>query len=82
MADIARIEAQLASLLTINEELKAKVSELERTQTAMQSANTVTVTEYKDIEPTYANGDAIQLDAFKVIPEFNGEKRIYRSWQS
>lgn len=81
MADIARIEAQLALLSTANEQLMQKIAELENNQTVFQNANAVKITEYSDIEPTYTSGDAIQLDAFKVIPEFNGDKKIYRSWR-
>lgn len=40
------------------------------------------VTEYEDIVPTYTTGEGIQLDAFKVIPEFIGDKKVYRSWRS
>lgn len=82
MGEIARIEAQLASLMVANESLIKKVTELEGNQTAFQNANTVSITEYTDVVPAYTNGGDIQLDAFKVIPEFNGERKIYRSWRS
>lgn len=70
MAEFARIEAQLAFLAATNEGLQQKITELENNQTVFQNANAVQITEYPDIVPTYPNGDAIQLDAFKVIPEY------------
>lgn len=82
MTEIARIEAQLAQLCTKNAELEKKVIDLTNNQTIFQNANAVQVTEYTDVVPTYANGDAIQLDAFKVIPEFSGDRKTYRSWRS
>lgn len=48
----------------------------------MQRQNAMTITEYVDITPTYTSGDSIQLDAYKVIPEFNGDRKMYRSWRS
>lgn len=82
MAELARIQEQLARLLTANEQLTEKVTELENSQATLRNNNAVTVTEYADIVPTYTTGDNIQLDAFKVIPEFNGDKKVYRSWRS
>lgn len=38
--------------------------------------------EHTDIVPEYATGNDIQLDAFKVIHEFNGDKKVYRSWRT
>lgn len=82
MADLARIEEQLAALLATNQQLTQKVTQLETKQTALENANAVNVVQYTDIVPVYANGDAIQLDAIKVVPEFNGERKMYRSWRS
>lgn len=77
-----RIEQQLAALVAANLQLTQKIATLENRQAELQNANAVTVTEYEDVVPTYTGGDAIQLDAFKVIPEFNGERKIYRAWRS
>lgn len=79
---VAENNRQMAMLITANQELVQKMTVLENNQAAVQNANAVAVTEYVDINPTYTSGDTIQLDAFKVIPEFNGEKKIYRSWRS
>lgn len=79
---IARLEAQMTALVATNAELTRKLTQLEENQAALQRPTAMTVTEYSDIVPTYTSGDSIQLDAFKVIPEFNGEKKIYRSWRS
>lgn len=81
-AIIARLEQQMTTLLTQNATLVRKVTELEEKQAAAQQQNAVTPTQYEDVTPTYATGDSIQLDAFKVIPEFNGDRKAYRSWRS
>lgn len=79
---IARLERQMTALNATNVELTRKLTLLETNQEALRTQNVVAVTEYQNIVPTYTSGDSIQLDAFKVIPEFNGEKKIYRSWKS
>lgn len=80
MAQIAQIEAALAELKLKNDALTAKVQTLEECRTTF--LNSTKITEYSDITTTYTNGDGIQLDAFKVIPEFNGDKKVYRSWRT
>lgn len=82
MADLIRIQEQLAQLLNANIELQQKVINLENSQATLRNNNAVMVTEYEDIVPTYTTGEGIQLDAFKEIPEFNGDKKVYRSWRS
>lgn len=79
----AQIQTALAELMATNQQLIGRIAELENTQqAAIRNNAAITVTQYVDIAPTYTNGDTIQLDAFKVIPEFNGEKKMYRSWRS
>lgn len=89
---IQALQAQLAALVTesgarINElaaanvQLTQKLTGLEQAQAAVQQPNKVTVTEYVDVVPIYTTGADIQLDAFKVIHEFNGDKKVYRSWR-
>lgn len=82
MAELAEIQSKLAALLATNTELKNKMTELEAKQATFQNTATVTITKYEDITPAYENGDKIQLDAYNVIPEFNGERKIYRAWRS
>lgn len=36
---------------------------------------------HKDIHTTISNGNDIQLDSYKTIPEFSGSKGEYRSWR-
>lgn len=79
---LARLEAQMAVLVATNTDLTEKLNRLETAQAANQAQNTVTIASYEDIVPTYTNGDGIQLDAFKVIHEFNGDKKTYRSWRT
>lgn len=85
-ATVARLEAQMAALVATNVDLTQKLNRLETTQATFQAQQPpttgVTITEYTDIVPTYTNGADIQLDAFKVIHEFNGDRRVYRSWRT
>lgn len=74
--------AQMAELVATNTQLLQKITQLEATQAAYPPPPTVTVAEYADIEPNYTSGNDIQLDAFKVIHEFNGDKKVYRSWRT
>lgn len=46
-----------------------------------QFQSTQTVVEHKDIVTVVNNGDHIQLDSYKSIPEFSGDKTQYRSWR-
>jgi len=36
---------------------------------------------YNDITTELTSGDQIQLDSYKVIPEFSGNQKNYRSWR-
>lgn len=74
--------SQIAQLAATNVELSQKLNQLEATQNSYQLQTNLTVTEYADIVPTYTSGNDIQLDAFKVLHEFSGDKRIYRSWRT
>ena len=66
-----------ASVLQLTEQ----ITELRAAQVAQQRP-AVNVVEYTDIVPNYATGNDIQLDAFKVIHEFSGDKKVYRSWRT
>lgn len=74
---------QISQLTATNTELSQKLTRLETAQATLQRSNNnnVTVIEYTDVVPTYATGADIQLDAFKVIHEFNGDRKTYRSWR-
>lgn len=82
---IARLEAQMTNLMSTNVELVQRLNQLETAQATLRaertSTNNITVTEYTDVIPTYTTGTEIQLDAFKVVHEFNGDRKIYRSWR-
>lgn len=80
------INGQMAMLAAANAELVQKLTELEETQTTLQAqqipTSNVTIQEYTDVVPEYPKGEAIKLDVYKVIPEFNGDKKAYRSWRT
>lgn len=86
MAEMDELKAAVETLL-----IKLKVSE-ERQKTSEdqiaklnQNLNLFQATpqmlEYKDIETTLTKADEIQLDSYKIIPEFSGDKTQYRSWR-
>lgn len=79
---IARLEQQMTTLLTQNTALAQKITELEGNQATFQRQTPVAITQYEDVMPIYTTGESIQMDAFKVIPEFNGDQKTYRSWRS
>lgn len=88
----------MQTLLTTNVALNTRLAELEANQTTLaaeqraqaeaqvealtQIRPTVIAEEYTDIVPIYVSGDTIQLDAFKVIPEFTDDRKVYRSWRT
>lgn len=78
----ANSAAQLTQLATSNAELLRKITQLEATQAAYQPPCVATVAEHVDIVPNFQTGNDIQLDAFKVMHEFNGDKKVYRSWRT
>lgn len=39
-------------------------------------------TQYEDITINIDSPDQIQMEAYKSIPEFNGDKRLYQSWKN
>lgn len=82
----ATLQQQNETLQQQNASLQLQTTTLQQQTTTLQQqstqSNAVVVTEYEDITPIYPNGDAIQLDAFKVIPEFDGNRKLYRAWRS
>lgn len=59
-----------------NEEQIAKLN-----QNMNQFKAAPTLLEYPDIKTTITTPDEIQLDSYKSIPEFSGDKIKYRSWR-
>lgn len=80
MAEMADLRAMVIAL---EEKLNANTFEMKTLSDSLNEVKNVpTITEHADIMTVYLSGDTIQLDAFKVIPEFNGDKFQYRSWRS
>lgn len=86
MAELDEIKASVEQLL-----IKLRVSE-ERQKTSEEQIAKLngdlnqfqanpTLLEHKDIQTTLSRGDEIQLDSYKSIPEFSGDKNQYRSWR-
>lgn len=77
---------QLAIKLQVSEDRQraneGKIASLSNSLNEFQ-VNTIP-TEYHDIITTITNGDTtiiIQLDSYRSIPEFSGDKNQYRSWR-
>lgn len=71
-------------------ELRAQIQQLLLRQTAAEQQMarfgrpypTQRVVEYEDIATVLQTGDQIQLESYRSIPEFNGDKNQYRSWRN
>lgn len=84
--DMDEIKAQLQQLLAksaVNEKLQKdneeKIRGLTDNLNRFQSIDTPQA--YTNITTILTSGDQIQLDAYKVIPEFSGDQKQYRSWR-
>lgn len=40
------------------------------------------ITQYEDITTKITTGEQIQLESYRTIPVFNGDKNQYRSWRN
>lgn len=47
-----------------------------------RSFSTRNAARYEDVTTTIVTGEQIQLESYKSIPEFNGDKNQYRSWRN
>lgn len=84
MSEIQEQIQQILNKLEASEERQKQYEE----ELARELANrNVTVDALKngedeDIETEITSGDQIQLESYKVIPEFSGQKGQYRSWRN
>lgn len=67
-----------AELVNIVERLQANEERMEN----MANLRTNQPTMYEDIITTITSGEQIQLESYRSIPEFNGDKNLYRSWRN
>lgn len=86
MAEIEEIRIQLQQALmkihiseTRQNECEIKLNNLSENLNQFQT--TETLPGHDDIVTTITSGDQIQLDSYKSIPEFSGNKNEYRSWR-
>lgn len=80
---MAEFQELKALVISLNERLNVNATEIQILTDGLNAARNVsTAVEHVDIETVYSSGDSIQFDAFKVIPEFDGDKFQYRSWRS
>lgn len=84
--DMEELQAQVKQLLvkvSVSEDrqktFEEKIEGLNESLSQFQT--TQTVTEYKDIVTSILSGDQIQLESYRTIPEFSGNKLQYRSWR-
>lgn len=83
----ANHEALIRQLTATHQEaiqqLNTEVTVLRDAQAQQQRQQPVpTAVEYRDVVPEFENGNSILLDPYKVLPEFNGDKKTYRSWRT
>lgn len=86
MAELAELRAELQQVLIKLREGEERQKACENrilglNENLNQFQTAQTVVEYKDIETTITSGDHIQLESYKSIPEFSGDKVQYRSWR-
>lgn len=79
MAEIAEIRATLQEVLTKLRSNENTIATL--TENLNQFQTTQTIKEHEDITTTITTGEQIQLESYKSIPEFSGDKQQYRSWR-
>lgn len=69
-------------------ELRAQIQQLLTRQTALENQAARSgrplqdTVQYQDIITAIQSGDQIQLESYRAIPDFNGDKNQYRSWRN
>lgn len=82
---LEELQSQLEEVLTRLQVSENKLEVLTNLQAVGDDERSLPVEEllrYDDIMPVIPSGDQIQLESYKSIPEFNGDKRNYRSWRN
>lgn len=77
-------------LHTINfdkmEQIEELREQLHQVQIQLQNLNrsypVQTIVQHEDVNTVIMSGDQIQLESYKSIPEFSGNKNQYRSWRN
>lgn len=78
------IQAQLEDVLSRLQVSENKLEVLTNLQAVgdERSFPNQDTTRYEDVTTNIATGDQIQLESYKSIPEFNGDKTLYQSWRN
>lgn len=76
------LQAQIEEVLTRLQVSENKIEVLSNLQTSEEERSFSTRTTYVDVTTKITSGDQIQLDSYKSIPEFNGDKNQYQSWRN
>lgn len=87
MAEAAQLRAQIDALtqpfqqqtLQVNA-LQQELSTVKENQTAFHNITTITL--HEEISFAITNANEIDLELFKALPKFDGDKNAYRSWRS
>lgn len=85
MATIEELRAELEDVLARLHVSENKLDVLERIQTSDEdTARNIPeqTRQYADITTRIDTGELIQLESYRSIPEFNGDKKQYQSWRS
>lgn len=81
--DLEQLRAELLEVVTRLQASEEKLEVLTNIQQADEQQRAFPRTPpHEDITATIQTGDQIQLDSYKCIPEFKGEKSQYRSWRN
>lgn len=65
------------------DELRKQIQQMQLSLQAINQAYPVQqVSQYEDIRTKLESGDQIQLESYRSIPEFRGDRKQYRSWRN
>lgn len=78
------IQTQIEEVLTRLQVSENKIEVLTNLQTSDEERSfpTLRTTTYEDITARIESGDQIQLESYKSIPVFDGDKTKYQSWRN
>lgn len=80
--EFEQIRAELEEVIARLQASENKIDELTHAQRVEEPRARNQPTAYDDIVTKIDTGDQIQLESYRSIPEFNGNKKTYRSWRN
>lgn len=83
MTELNELRAQIEKMRLMLQTSEERQQKSERQNAEFYRNNPVqTMAQYDDISTQITSGDQIQLESYRSIPEFSGNKGQYRSWRN